>query len=57
MITIICTKEEKEKILEVLDFSESCLFEKNTDVICKTEEDTCHLCYNEHIKWIITEEE
>lgn len=55
MITIKCTQEEQTDILRVFDFSESCLFENNEEVICDTECKSCHNCINKHVKWEITD--
>lgn len=57
MITIRCSKEEQEDLLRVFDFSESCLFERNDNIICDTECKSCHGCINEHLKWELVDEE
>lgn len=51
---IICTKEEKRKIIEMFSNDDArCLFD--FDVICQ-ENKCCAQCLEDNIKWVIKED-
>ncbi len=56
MIYIRCTEKEKEDLIRVFDYSESCLFEGINEVVCRPSDMNCHQCIDDNIEWDIIEE-
>ena len=53
---IICTEEEKENLMEVMELSSICPFDfYNDGAMCKKYDSHCWKCMSNNIEWDITD--